>query len=525
MKTRQKITAWLAGACLLGALLTGCGSTNAQQQTGSGTIDTGSGEPVVQADKNVQAVASFSLAYNENDGLDPLACTSEENKLLSQLCFERLFLLNEKFEPQMELCASIQRNNAKSYTLTIREGVKFHSGEEVKPSDVVYSLNNARLRDDSTYQDQLSCISSVKYSGNEIYIRLNTAKSEKALEALLDVPIFCKGSEDDDIPDGSGPYKIVKSDDGGLRAVPFDQWSGGVIGFCDSITLQPIADSAGAVNLLGTGQLSMLMQKDAEDTAATGAKYTKTVGTSRMHYLGINCDDAPLDNKNVRTALSMLMDRATIAQTCFAGRADATSLPVANVPSEVKAPAFDQEAAMKLLKKAGIYDRDNDGYLEIRGGSDFKLQIIYNKQYGTKGAVLEQYAKTLNEMGIQTKVIPLEFETCQSRLSSGRYQMYYGEYEMTSDFDLSDIISRNGDRNFGDYRSADMTSALNDLNNASEEDYDTAYQTYLTCFAEETPIIPIVFERRLISAVEDFPKGFDPWPDQIFHGMGNWSAT
>ena len=186
MKTRQKITAWLAGACLMGALLTGCAGTDAQQDAGSGTVNTGSGEPVAQADKNVQAVASFSLAYNENDGLDPLACTSEENKLLSQLCFERLFLLNENFEPQMELCASVQRNSAKSYTLTIRDGVKFHSGEQLKPSDVVYSLNNARLRDDSTYQEQLSCISSVKYSGSEIYIRLKTAKSEKALEALLD---------------------------------------------------------------------------------------------------------------------------------------------------------------------------------------------------------------------------------------------------------------------------------------------------------------------------------------------------
>lgn len=509
----------------MGALLTGCAGTDAQQDAGSGTVNTGSGEPVAQADKNVQAVASFSLVYNENDGLDPLACTSEENKLLSQLCFERLFLLNENFEPQMELCASVQRNSAKSYTLTIRDGVKFHSGEQLKPSDVVYSLNNARLRDDSTYQEQLSCISSVKYSGSEIYIRLKTAKSEKALEALLDVPIFCKGSEDDEIPDGSGPYKITKSDDGGIHAVPFEQWSGGVIQFCDSITLQPIANSAGAVNLLGTGQLSMLVQRDAEETAASGAKYTKTVGTSRMHYLGINCNDTPLDNKNVRTALSMLMDRDTIAQTCFAGRADAAALPAKKIPDGVKAPSFNQEAAVKLLKKAGIYDRDNDGYLEIRGGSDFKLQIIYNKQYGTKGAVLEQYAKTLNEMGIQTKVIPLEFEECQSRLSRGRYQMYYGEYEMTADLDLSPIISRNGDRNFGDYRSTTMTSALSDLNNATEDEYDTAYQTYLTCFAQETPIIPIVFERRLISAVEDFPKGFDPWPDQIFHGLGSWSAT
>lgn len=39
----------------MGALLTGCAGTDAQQDAGSGTVNTGSGEPVAQADKNVQA--------------------------------------------------------------------------------------------------------------------------------------------------------------------------------------------------------------------------------------------------------------------------------------------------------------------------------------------------------------------------------------------------------------------------------------------------------------------------------------
>lgn len=94
-----------------------------------------------------------------------------------------------------------------------------------------------------------------------------------------------------------------------------------------------------------------------------------------MHYLGINCNDTPLDNKNVRTALSMLMDRDTIAQTCFAGRADAAALAGEKDSGRRKGTLLQSGGSVKLLKKAGIYDRDNDGYLEIRGGSDFKLRL------------------------------------------------------------------------------------------------------------------------------------------------------
>lgn len=518
MNWKRGITAFLTGAILLTALA-GCGAQTADGNGGGAAAEQGAVQP-----EDVKEVDSFSLAYNKSDSLNPLTCTSVENKLLLQLCFESLFQLDESFEPQAELCADIEQNSAKSYTLTLQSGIKFHSGEEMTVEDVVYSLNNARQRENSVYQEQLACISSVKYDDDTINIRLNRSKSPKELEALLNVPIFRKGSEEEEILDGSGPYQIVSSDSG-MKLIPFDAWSGGTVGFCSSIELKSVSDNSGAANLLSSGDLSLLLQQDAESTAVTGAKYTASVPTTRLHYLGINCEWEPLDDPDVRTALSMLMDRSSIVRTCFTGRADAASLPVASIPEGVDAFDYNKEDALALLEDAGIYDRDDDGYLDISSTKQFTVEIIYNAAYGTKGAVLDQYVKNLNEVGIQVTVTPLEFEDCRAKLRRESFQLYYGEYEMTADFDLSSVISRNGERNFGTYSSSKMENVLTALHTADETEWEDARADYLECFMEETPIIPIAFERSLISSADQLPAGFAPWPYNVFHGIEGWSAS
>lgn len=517
MKKKHAIAVWLTGVMILTGF-TGCGK--AEETTGSGEDTT---TAVTQA-ADVEAVDAFALAYNEKDRLDPLSCSSAENQMFMPLCFESLFQSDHNFEPQKVLCDSMEQDNTRSYRLTIRPGVKFHSGQEMTVEDVVYSLNNARLREDSIYQDQLSCISSVKYNDNEIHIRLYTPKSEQELQALLDVPIFRKGSEEDEIPDGSGPYQIVQQN-GSLSMIPFEQWRGGTVGYCSSIALKSVSDSSGAANLLSSGEISMLLQQDAENEPITGVKYTSSVPTTRLHYLGINCDWTPLDEEDVRTALSMLMDRETMVQTCFAGRADAASLPMVSIPENIEPPKYDKEAAQELLKDAGIYDRDSDGYLDLSNGRQFELEIIYNETYPTKGAVLEQYASTLNEAGIETTVTPLSFEDCQSKLRRETFQLYYGEYEMTPDFDLSSIISDSEERNFGNFYSSDMQDALDDLHEAHPDQYEQSMKDYLECFMEETPILPIAFERNQIPSAAKLPEGFQPWPRNIFHGIETWSAS
>ena len=100
MKWNHAIAVLLTGAMLLTGLA-GCGK--AEEDTGSGEKET----TAVKQAADVKAVDTFTLAYNEKDGLDPLSCSSAENQMLMPLCFESLFQLDDHFEPQPVLCDSM----------------------------------------------------------------------------------------------------------------------------------------------------------------------------------------------------------------------------------------------------------------------------------------------------------------------------------------------------------------------------------------------------------------------------------
>lgn len=508
---RKTIASAVVACALTLSLLSGCGNPVERVEQ----LVAGSAEPAQQV--------GFRLAYRADDSMNPLTCRTVENQLLSQLCYEGLFALDRDFQPQKVLCDSISRTGTRSYTLTIKHGVRFHSGEELTAKDVVYSLNHARRDDDSIYKEQLSAISSVRYDGDEVRIRLYEPSSN--LAALLDVPIIRRNSEEDaPCPDGTGPYQLTR-DDSVVQLKAFSDWNGGSVGFDRTISLISMEDSAGEMNLLTAGGLSLILQQDAESASVVQAGESVNVPTTQLHYLGVNCADDTLDDPAVRTALSMLMNRDALVTICFGGRATATAVPMQGVPDGVKCTQYDKNAALELLADAGIYDRNGDGTLDRANGEPFALDVIYNTAYHTKSSVLQQYAHMLGDVGIALTATPLDFESCRARLEDGDFQLYYGEYHMTADFDAGTLFREGGARNFGSYSGQEMEECLRALDEADEDERAQAVADYLTCFCAHTPIIPIVFEQATVTAASSLPERFDPWPDAIFHGIADWEAS
>lgn len=56
--------------------------------------------------------------------------------------FEQLYTMNEHYEPTPVLAQSVEESkDGKTYNFKLREGVKFHNGDEMKASDVAASMN------------------------------------------------------------------------------------------------------------------------------------------------------------------------------------------------------------------------------------------------------------------------------------------------------------------------------------------------------------------------------------------------
>ena len=117
-------------------LLAGCGSS------GSGS---GSGDSKDSGASKEDAAASselhVALAANP-PSLDPPSVNSNIVGGIGIHVYESLFAMNQDYEPTPVLAESYEvSEDGMVYTIKLRQGVKFHNGEEMTADDVVASMN------------------------------------------------------------------------------------------------------------------------------------------------------------------------------------------------------------------------------------------------------------------------------------------------------------------------------------------------------------------------------------------------
>lgn len=500
---KNNIARWAAGL-LAAAVLAGCG-TAAQQDS---------------ADKN-PAAGYMGMAYEESAGLDPITCASSENRAILDLCLEGLFELDSNFVAHPALCESYQRVAEREYRFVIREDAVFHSGEPVTAEDVVYCLNRAREEINSNYFEQLMDIDTVE-AEDERTVVIHLRKENTELPLLLTVPVFRAESEADGLPDGTGPY--CASADKEQVLIPFDQWLGGEVNYCQEIAL---VEQNGADLTLGS-DVTFALREDPEAETISGEGEGVSVPSTVMQYFGFNCDLAPLDDEEVRRGLSLLLDRDEIVKACYPNTADAAALPVNfSVAGMESVTQVQQQEALEALREGGVYDRNEDGMLDYinENGEQFQftVEIIYNENYPYKATAAQMYAQTLNEAGIQAEAVGQSYDQCREDLMNEAFQIYLGEMDVHATFDLSSLLTSDGQRNYSGYYNSDMEDAIDALKSCEADAYDETLREYLTLFQEEAPIAPLLFQCRQMIFSGPLPENLDPWVTDLFHGMNQWT--
>ena len=77
----------------------------------------------------------------EPPNLDVMTMPADLVTMIGQHIFEQLFAFDEKYDVKPMLAQSYKASpDSKTYTIQLRQGVKFHNGQEMTSADVVASL-------------------------------------------------------------------------------------------------------------------------------------------------------------------------------------------------------------------------------------------------------------------------------------------------------------------------------------------------------------------------------------------------
>jgi len=471
----------------------------------------------------------FSINYSSLYGLNPISGLKKVNELASSLVYEGLFAYDENFNFYPVLCESYFTEEGTYYTFKIKGGVTFHDGSPLTAYDVQYSINQARRS--SLYSGRFSDIYGVTAIDSET-LAISLARANMLFPLLLDVPIIKEGTIYDDNPPGTGPYVLAKEQD-----IVFLEAYEGYRDY-DKLPLKRIylqefdAESIVGAYEEGYVDLVILDPNDPTVPAFGGNSEVRYFNTTYLQYLGFNMRGGFFSNPDMRRALSYLIDRSYIAQTIMSGGGEE-----AWVPTAIKTPAietvasqfsYSPEKARELLDAAGVSDTNNDGWAEYLSGNvpvKFTVKFIVNKDNPVKLAVAEHIAKAMREkLHINVELQKLSWKDYVSALERGDFDMYYAEVKLTADFDLSKLLFRNGELNYGGIRDSAYEVLLNAYLSADESLRDTAAEALYNDIASTAPIVPVVFRRQAMLTKRGVVSGARPSACGVFKDITAWTV-
>ena len=513
----KKIISLLLVTAMLMGLLSGCSDPggDAYVPTGDALLEEGEDpEDLSLQDEELQAL---TLTYYPNRSMNPLIGVNITNRVLFSLMYQGLFSVDRNNQPVPILCSYYQSTaDNRNWTIYVDENATFSDGTPLTNTDVYASYQAARESD--YYKGRFTYIDNfVTGENNTITFHLTTAYENFPL--LLDIPIVKAGQEKDLHPLGSGPYCFLEGS-GGAQLSRVQNW------WCKSARLSTNAEIIELLEATSQAQVRDEFEFSSLDLAISDpmsdsyAEYRCDyelweVENGIFMYIGCNVLWSPWfkDGKNaeLRRALTYAIDRQTIIDTYYRGRANASTLPTSPgspyySESLASRYAYDPLQFVSAISNVTVPKDDN--------GDPMKLKLLVNCDDSARLRAARFIAKELRELGLD--VGTLEYggstrTTYQQVLQAGSYDIYLGQTKLPATMDLSEFFRGWGNLGWGGIADNTMLNMCKEaLANSGN------YYNLNKMVADDAKIIPIMFGYYEVYAERGQLLDLTPSRDNVF---------
>ena len=432
---KKRFLALVLGAVMTASLIAGCGGKTSSGSS-SGTSDagaagTGAAATETAAEGTMVEGGDFIKGVStEAPGFDPFTVQTADARSIFFNIYEGLMgtETDGSFKPLLAESYEVS-DDLQTYTFTIRNGVKFHNGNEMTMDDVLYSVEKAITSNITGYneiesysaggktwtvtyetetgedgkENKKAVISSADSDeapadDKTLVIKLNVPDS--GFPAVATCPIVPKDAEDlASNPIGTGPFEMSEfvEQDYTLLTKFEDYW--GEPAHLDSVTLKYFENTAELATNYLSGAIDGFNSNAGGWKELEGTDYIKNVRhANAVQVLALNNEFGPFKDVRVRQAIAYAVDPDEIIDTVSYGNGTKAGTPV--IPALEKyfndeltdAYAVNIDKAKELLKEAGQEKLS----FTIKAPSNYQVHI------DTAQNIANQLAKAGITVDIQT---------------------------------------------------------------------------------------------------------------------------
>lgn len=342
--------------------------------------------------------------------LDPSATTVGVTSNIGMVIFETPFAFDASWRPQPMLVESHTVSpDARTYTFRLRRGVLFHNGKEMGAEDVAASLirwgkvgsrgavvfQNVEA---VTVQDKSTVVMRLKEPFAPLLAFLALPSSAAAIMPKEIAEATPAGPVTEFI--GTGPFRFVEwVPDSHLTLERFPgYWDPGKP-YLDRIVYRVVPDPTVRITMVRTGEVDIATDVDAKDVPTlareSGIKVSELKPPARWTALQWWVDKPPFDNKALRQAIALAIDRSELREIFLRGFGEPARGPV--VPGvwwfnpTLKGFGYDAEQAKKKLAEAGYPN-----------GFRYKFTVSNTPQWIRQAELIQEQLRKIN--------VTMEFE-------------------------------------------------------------------------------------------------------------------
>ena len=501
---------FIAGLLSLSMIATSCGDSDEDKDSSStsadgGTETTGGGGNAALAgtdcgtlefDPDAPSGGTFTdYAYMSDSGtntsFDPGAVQTLNEFQITQAIFDGLtdFDFSEKCQPELkgDLAESWEVNDdATQYTFTLKEGITYSNGTEIKASDFKAAWERAGSAElasaygylvnsieggEALQAGEADTLSGVTADDEAGILTIDLAAPNAEFASILVHPFFSPAEPADlekignttgwgdlGLTVGAGPFMLEKADEIEVVLVPNPEWDGNVYGDTE-VKLESIVfkmtdsvETAFQTFEAGEGDSAPIPSGKYQDAMAAYPKNSVDNPLMGVYYFDFGADDPQVggeENLKLRQAIALAIDRQELNDKVYEGtRDDATGIVPPGIPG-YKADIcdyceYDPERAKELFA-----EWEADG-----GELTSPIRIDFNEggSHGDVAAIIQANLK--DNLGIETELAGVAEDYFKVVAEPGGCQLcragWYADYPTYGNF-MVDLFSAAsiGGNNFG----------------------------------------------------------------------------